>query len=193
MTMNAPRLSNPLKVAFAIVLLCVLAVPASAQRRSSGEQLLSLAVSPSSKWGKPERLQMINLLLTYCREVLAALPTNTPAEAAWVENEGRTTDTRKIARLTSSPEYARFTLQDTFQTCVDRASDLAALQAKHSSNKIGHVEAARLVSLAANFNYDQDILSYAKRAGLDVDQFQLDQMSGIRRMLLVASLRAFEE
>ena len=162
-------------------------------QRSAAEQLVSMAVNPSTPLAKAQRLQLTDLLLTYCRDVLAALPTNTPAEAGWVANEMKTTDMNKVMRLSSSREYARHSLQDTFQACVDRASKLGAEQNRNRATNISRFEAANLVSLAVNFNSTDDVLTYARRAGLDVDQFRLDFMTAIRRMLLFASLRALEE
>lgn len=43
------------------------------------------------------------------------------------------------------------------------------------------------------FNNAEDILLYARRAGLDPGQFRLEFLSSIRRAMLFASLRALEE
>jgi hypothetical protein len=179
--------------AILLAVLVALGAPSAHAQRSAAEELVSMAVNPSTPLGKPQRVQLTQTLITYCKDVLAALPTNTPAEASWVTGEMKTTDANKINRLMSSREYARHSLKDTFQTCVTGATRLLAEQNRNSAAKIGRFEAANYVSLAVNFNSGEDIETFAKRANLDINQFRIDFMGAIRRLLLFASLRALEE
>src|SRR5262245_50525761 len=66
-------------------------------------ELIGMSVTPETDLSLPGRRKFVRVVATYCREVLAALPTNTPREDDWVAAEMKTTDVAKVGRLTSSP------------------------------------------------------------------------------------------
>ncbi|MBI5260254.1 MAG: hypothetical protein HY852_00365 [Bradyrhizobium sp.] len=154
---------------------------------SSYDQILKFALS-SKPYDAAARATLAHLFASYCRDVLAAVPTNTPAEDAWISQEGNTTDANKISRLLQTAEWSRHQLKDTFSTCVTRASELMVIQSKKELDS----EAAAFVSLAANFNEDTDLRSYARRLGMKsiADQFGL--LPTLRRVLMIAALRTLE-
>ncbi len=156
------------------------------------QELMSISVNSSFDYSKAGRERLVTLLLTYCQEFLSALPTNTPNEAAWLANEMNTSDINKVGRVVATREYARYSLQSTFQGCVNATTKLSREQRQRGSQDISRSEAALLVSLAANFNDAADIVTLAKRLGMSVEQFQLDFLHAVRRSLLFASLRTLE-
>ncbi|MCK1511368.1 hypothetical protein IVB22_02025 [Bradyrhizobium sp. 190] len=170
-----------------IGLLLLLVGPSYAQSPTAYSQILKFGFS-----GKPfdasARAELTKLFTAFCRDLLTALPSNTPAEDAWVQQESNTTDVAKLSRLVNTPEYARHQLKDTLSTCAKRASDLAMVQQRGDLR----AEAAGFISLAAIFNEDADLKALAKR--LDIksinDQFQL--LYGIRRVLLISALRTLD-
>jgi hypothetical protein len=68
------------------------------------------------------RIELVRLSDAYCREVLDTVPTNTPAEDAWVTAESKTSDTNRITRLVSSKEWARHQLKETFSECLQKVA-----------------------------------------------------------------------
>lgn len=117
------NLWGPMRLIVLAVAFCFSTSVAHSQS-ATVEQLVSISVNPASPLAKPQRVQLTALLVSYCREVLAALPTNTPAEATWVSNEMKATDSNRNGRLFASREFARYRLQDAFQTCVETATKL---------------------------------------------------------------------
>jgi hypothetical protein len=171
-------------------------VPASAQqeqRSPTVRELLSISVNPNSDFTRPGRAKFVGALARYCHEVLAALPTNTPRDDAWVMAEMNTSDMAKINRLVSSPEYNRYILKDYFTSCEEGTQKIISIQdqASRTENLIRY-EASHLVSLAAIFNNSNDIEAHAQRAGLKPQAFALDFISSVRRALLFAALRTLE-
>jgi hypothetical protein len=156
-------------------------------------ELLSITVDPGSDYTKPGRAKFASVLATYCTEVLKALPTNTPAEDAWVRAEMNTSDMAKTRRLASSPEFSRRELKSVFENCVEATANIMRFQKLTKRNdSAARLEAAELVRLALNFNYDNDIRAYASRAGLSSNAWKLDFLHSIRWALLVAALRTLE-
>lgn len=171
----------------ALAVALVLVSPSQAQSLSAYSRILKFGLS-----GKPydaaARAELTKLFVGFCRDVLAIVPTNTPAEDAWVRQEGNTTDVAKISRLVSSAEYARQQLKETFSTCVTRASDLASFQQRGD----WRAEAAGFVSLAAVFNEDGDLKALAERLQIKTIEDQFLLLYTVRRTLLIAALRTLD-
>jgi hypothetical protein len=154
----------------------------------AARELVTIAVRPDTDYTKTGRVRLVRLLSVYCREVIKILPTNTPAEDAWVASEGNTTDIAKVRRLTASREYSRSKLTEIFVRCEQITDTLikpGALAVEY--------EAANLVSLAINFNSDVDIEIYAKNLDIKSEEIGLDFLHAVRWALLVASLRTLEK
>ncbi len=175
------------------VLFLAIAGSSTHAQRSTSEELVTMAVFPTTEYSKAGRARLTTLVLAYCHELLDALPTNKPNEQAWVLNEMKTSDQVKIERLISSVEYSRYYLKDNLDTCVERTERLQKEQQQRGTRDITRFEAANYLSIALIFNSDTDLLFHAKRAGLDIAHFKLDFLSAIRRALLIASMRALED
>jgi hypothetical protein len=117
----------------------------SQQQSSSdaGGQIFKFAFS-KMPYTASARSDLAKLYLAYCRDILVAIPTNTPAEEAWVAEEANTTQFDKINRLYHTKEFARSKLKETFSSCVSTASDLVLAQ----STKDRDLEAAFFIKLA---------------------------------------------
>ena len=132
------------------------------------------------------RVELARRFEAYCREVLDAVPTNTPAEDAWVTTESTTSDVNRLTRLISSVEWARHQLKDTFSECLERVASLQQAQANSSRS----AEAAQFVSLAYTFNQDADLAAFAKRADL---KFPLSPyVNTFRQVLMIAAIRTLD-
>ena len=175
----------------AVALMAIFAATASysqpAKRLSSADQILTFALSKPD-YSPKGRADLAALYSAYCREVLNSVPTNTPAEQAWVAEEGRTTDVKRIARLVQSKEYARHQLQETFSECLSKLSVLTQAQTRNDRGQ----EAAGFVSTAISFNESSDLANYATRVGLTSEEFQFPLLGSIRRVLMIAALRTLD-
>jgi hypothetical protein len=149
----------------------------------AARELISIAVRPDFDYTKLGRAKFVRLLSAYCREILRRLPTNTPSEDAWVASEGKTSDMAKVRRLTSSREFSRKELKDTFSACEQTTDKLI----KPDGLSVAY-EAANLVSLSVTFNNDGDIAIYAPKAEVNPKELGFDFLPSVRRSLLVAAL-----
>ena len=136
-----------------------------------------MSVNPSFEFSKGGRGQFVAILAKYCQEFLNVLPTNTPREEAWVSTEMDTTDINRSGRVLNTSEYARHSLQDTFQFCVNVATRLSREQQRRGSNDITRFEGASLVSLAVNFIPRKTYSPTRSVQELNVEQFRLDFLS----------------
>jgi hypothetical protein len=181
-------------------LLCILAMAplqstmrAQDSERPIARELVSITVNPSSDYTKLGRAKFVRILSTYCTEVMSALPTNTPTEDAWVRAEGNTTDTEKIRRLVSSPEFIRRELKSVFEGCVESTANILRVRKlTEKGDSSARYEAQELLRIAFDLNADNDILLYASRAGLSRAAWRLDFLPSIRKAILVAALRTLE-
>ena len=137
---------------------------------------------------QPDRAAFARAMTDYCGAAIKAMPTNTPAENAWLRNEVNTADMDKIRHLTSTSEYARFRLASLYNDCVDRGKKLLAAQSAGDRR----AEADMFVSLAATFNYDRDLVIYARNAAMNEDRFGVTWIASVRNSFLVAAMRAIE-
>ena len=144
--------------------------------------LFLATTNPDSEYAKGRRI-FVQTLSIYCHEILNRLPTNTPAEDAWVEAESRGTDTNKMNRLLASVEYSRQQLKITFSHCAEFTDQL-----KTADSEIA--EATGLIRLARNFN--ADIVPEATRGGLNPTALAIDFLGAVRLTLLNAALRTLE-
>ena len=161
--------------------------------RPIASQLVSIAVNPSYDLTKAGRSTFVATLADYCAQVLMALPTNTPAEDAWVRAEASTSDLAKIRRLVASPEYGRRALKTICGNCVESTGALKRAQTGLSrGDSAVHSESSELLRIAFDFNNDGDIVAYATHAGLSPEVWRLDFLGAVRKSLLVAALRVLE-
>ena len=133
------------------------------------------------------RVELARLFDAYCREIFDSVPTNTPAEDAWVKTEvsGPVDDFRRMSRLIASTEWARHQLTKTFSDCLQKVALLRQVQ----SQKLLAAEAAQFASLALTFNADTDIDTFAKRANM---KLELSMSSLLRQFLLIAATRTLD-
>jgi hypothetical protein len=94
----------------------------------------------------PNRVELVQLIKVFCREVLDSVPTNTPAEEDWVMKEFKSVggDINRTIRLTSSKEWARHQLVDVFSECLQKVAQLQQAQTQDART----AEAAQFISLA---------------------------------------------
>jgi len=152
--------------------------------QSPQNQILRFAFS-SKPYDEAARAELAKQFGAYCSGVLESLPTNTPAEAAWVTEEAKTTDDAKIARLTQTKEWARHQLKEVFSTCSAKVSEIQAAQ----SRKHRVFESASFLSLALDFNDSGDLQFYAKQIGA---KDKLLAINSLRRTLMIAALRTLD-
>lgn len=159
----------------------------TAKSQTSTNQLLGLVFS-KRPFDAATRTELTSLFAAYCRDVLTAVPSNTPAEEAWVEDESRTSDMAKLVRLGQTMEFARSMVRRTFSECVDTTARLATVQARFDRNR----EAALFVSLAVTFNESADTERFADRIGVNRNDFQFGILGSLRRILMIAALRTLD-
>jgi hypothetical protein len=143
-------------------------------------QFLSESFTPEN------RIELTRRIDVYCRDVLDTVPTNTPAEEAWVMSEFKSVgrDTDRVNRLLSSKEWARYQLKDTFSECLQQVALLRQAQ----TQKARSAEAEHFISLAYTFNQDRDLGAFAKlvspRAGVSAVA-----INTFRQLTMVAAMR----
>jgi len=130
------------------------------------------------------RVELSRLVEAYCREILDVVPTNTPAEDAWVTAESKTSDINRITRLVSTKEWARYQLKETFSECLQKITLLQQAQANNARS----AEAAVFISLAFTFNQDTDLAAFAKRVDLKSEL----SANVLRKFLMIAALRTLD-
>ena len=141
-------------------------------------------------FSKAARERLAELTEAYCSDALTFLPTNTPSEDAWVQNEIKTSDMQKINRLVQTPEFARWRLRDTFRECQLRARSLRQIYAKQTT---AAAEAGGFVSVALQFNESQDTMDQLGSVGIKLGDSRIGLLATIRRILLIAALRAAQD
>jgi hypothetical protein len=182
---------------FAVVIATASATTAQNSKASSANELAALSGRPASDYTAAFRAKLTQTFAAYCQELLNALPTNTPAEDAWVESEQKTTDFTRISRVVSSKEYSRHILKETFSNCRDISSSLIQAQNTSEQDKrtdtYARFEAINLVRLALNFN--DDLKSYLSKIDLNRDRrVELEILLPIfRRELLTATTKALQD
>ena len=135
------------------------------------------------------RIELTRRMAAYCRDVLDNLPTNTPAEEAWVMSEYKSghLEGDRLNRLVSSKEWARYRLKDTFSECLQNVALLQQAQ----TQKARPAEAEYFISLAYTFNQDHDLGAFAKlvtpRAGVSAGT-----LNTFRQLMMVAAMRALD-
>jgi hypothetical protein len=120
-----------------------------AQDTSARDEVLDFAEKPVSEDFRP---RFIGTLAKYCQDVLNALPTNTPAEDAWIAWEEKTKDREKLQRLFDSKEYSRSILRNTFSECKDTTKLLFDIKQMRERAERLRLESSLFIKLALNFN-----------------------------------------
>jgi hypothetical protein len=134
-----------------------------------------------------KRIELTRRMDSYCRDVLDKVPTNTPAEQAWVMSEYKSghLEGDRLHHLISSKEWARYRLKDTFSECLDNVALLQQAQAQ----KINWAEAKYFIILAYTFNQDRDLGAFARlvspRAGVSA-------LATFRQLLMIAAIRTLD-
>jgi hypothetical protein len=139
----------------AVTIAMVTGGTAQNSKSSAMDEVLNYASRPPSDYTADFRAKFAQTLVNYCQDILNALPTNTPAEDAWVTSEEKTGNGAKIQRLINSKEYSRSALKNTFSECKDTATILIELIHEYSnkeSETFSRLEAGQFIKLALNFN-----------------------------------------
>jgi hypothetical protein len=133
--------------------------------------------------------------LANCQEVLNALPTNTPAEDAWVTAEEKSRNGAKMQRLINSKEYSRSALKSTFTECKDTAALLIQIQQlPNKPTADSRLEAFQFIKLALNFNTFLEPYSSKVELNNDVKSALGDlHLHVVRSGLLRAALEALQD
>jgi hypothetical protein len=140
-------------IAAALVAGCVADESAAQNSKSAMDEVIDFASRAQPVYTADFRAKFAHTLANYCQEVLKALPTNTPAEDAWVTAEEKSGNGAKIQRLINSKEYSRSALKNTFTECKDTTALL--IQIQQLPNKTAtdsRLEAGQFIQLALNFN-----------------------------------------
>jgi hypothetical protein len=136
-----------------------------------------------------DRIELTRRIDAYCRDVLDNVPTNTPAEEAWVMSEYKSGQLEgdRLNRLVSSNEWARHQLTDIFSRCLQTAASLQQAQ----TQKVRSAEAEYFIILAYTFNQDHDLGVLAKlvspRAGVSALT-----LNTFRQLFMVAAMRTLD-
>jgi hypothetical protein len=124
-------------------------------------------ISPDGQYLNVEkRSDFANSLSVYCKTTQLALPSNTPQEDKWLNNELRTTDATKIGRVLVSKEYSRFKIQATYGACLNISEQI--LQAQKDFDI--RLEAILYLNLLEEFS-GEDIEFYAQKADVDSNKY----------------------
>jgi hypothetical protein len=150
---------------------------------------------PQSAYTADLRTSFAAALSEYCQAILTALPTNTPAEDAWVASEQKTADVAKFRRVLESAEYNRSLLKDTFSKCGDTTTFLIQLQNTQGkrTSALTNFEAQQFVALAVTFNvFLEDTSSKVKMTADVKSAFDDLHLHVLRTGLLRAALQALQ-
>lgn len=132
----------------------------SAQASDATMRLLT-AEAPSDAFASAQsRDLLVDAADAYCREVRQAFPLNSPAEAAWLDEELRSKDNNRMMRAMDSAEYGRRIAEIFATDCIGFA---AVYKAKGRS--LG------LVGLGLAFSRFQYAQWAAKKNGVAPDKF----------------------
>lgn len=182
------RVLEPIALATAMML--IMAVGAKCETASSEtREVLAIVTSPTFNYDAKGRADFLRALSAYCSATTASLPTNTPQEQDWVETEQNTTDSNKIVRLISTPEWGRYRLGRTYNECVTTTAKISLAQ--HDSDR--RLEAAFWISLSITFNDDDEVKRAAKVASVDLPRHGVYFILHMRRGIMIAAVRAIEE
>lgn len=106
--------------AFALFITAIfLADPLSAQQRLRSVDELNTQIFATNRNEPQNRRQFYQSLERFCLEFASIIPTNTPAEQRWIENELRTTDGIRISRALSTIEWQRSSIHNDFNKCLN--------------------------------------------------------------------------
>lgn len=153
--------------------------------RSSAESDL-IRNSFNQTYSPANRVKLSRRSEAYCREVLDTVPTNTPAEDAWVNEELKFSDIDRMTRLGSSKEWARRQLKETFSECLR----IVALLRQAQANNARSAEAVQFISLAYTFNQVTDLAAFAKR--VDLKSELAIAVNLFRQNLMIAAMRTLD-
>ncbi|MET4331354.1 hypothetical protein ABIB80_007214 [Bradyrhizobium sp. i1.15.2] len=187
-------MTNPVaKMPFALLTLGLMLGPATTAAHSQ-----ATATAPPSAEGElfrlsfdhafnpANRVELARRFEAYCREVLDTVPTNTPAEDAWVTAESKTSDIKRINRLVSTKEWARHRLKETFSECLQKVPLLQKAQVNNARS----AEAVQFISLAYSFNQVADLAVFAKR--VDLKSELAVPLNLFRQTLMIAAMRTLD-
>ena len=151
---------------FIIAIGAASAAVAQGNKPSAVAEIITFASKPQSDYTAEYRAKFAQAVANFCQGVLDALPTNTPAEDAWVASEGKTKNPTKFIRLLNSKEYNRHFLKTTFSDCKDTAGKTVEMvQQLKRTGKVSSLEASQLIKLAQLF--DGSIGSYSANIEMD--------------------------
>jgi len=168
-------------------------------KTSAMDEVLNLSVRPQSEFTADFREKFAQTLVNYCQGLLESLPTNTPAEDAWVDAEERTRDAAKIQRLWKSKEYSRSNLKAIFSKCKETTTILIEMiqhfsKKPESSESSARLEADQFIKLALNFDAYLETYSSNVEVSKDVrSSFDDIHLHVIRLGLLRAARGALQD
>ncbi len=158
---------------------------------SKGDAILNFGVLTDGDF----RPKFLLTLETYCQQVLSALPTNTPAEDAWIASEEKTKDTEQLRRLFSSKEYSQSVLKRTFSDCKETIALLDKIQfMKEGGNERVRLEARQFIKLALKFNVSLE--PYLSKVELNKDikaKLGDGYLAVVRQGLLTAAVKTLQD
>lgn len=159
------------------------------------DDVISLAGRPPADYTADFRANFAKAVQRLCRGALDALPTNTPAEDAWVASEGKSKDAAKFVRLLKSKEYNRSVLKTTFSDCAEAATTLVEInRTLRGTETFSRFEAGQFIKLAQLF--DVSIESYSSNIEMSKEMkgsFDDLHLTFIRRGMLRAAREALQD
>lgn len=182
------KLKQSNRMALILMLSCQLTSAAHSQpakTRPKSVEILTFGFQ-TKDYSPKGRAELAKLFRDYRSEILEVVPTNTPAEQAWVDEESRANDTRRLVRLAETKEHARSYLKGFFASCASNASQLLQYQSQNDQkNEVSH-----FVKLGLLFSPDAEILARAKRVDINREEFGFVMLGELRQILLIAALGA---
>ena len=114
------------------------------------------------------RGSLATALRTYCESVLVQVPSNTPEEDRWVDNEykelqlsvGASGWEQRMERVNSSPENARKSLRHIFYECSSLANKIDGSETKPATDALIWAQLSRL------FSAEEEVWRFADIVGL---------------------------
>jgi len=114
----------------------------------------------------PDRKALAAAGLVYWKSFDSRIPRNSPAVLDWLHKELATTDSQRIGRAISTPEYAFWTLSETSSNCVDLFQEAVSTVGKSPLREL-----CIWTKTLRCYKDPGDILSYLKRTGLSNGQY----------------------
>ena len=166
---------KPIQIFFAALSMLVTTNPVFAADPIPEFNSIFQSISQGDYLDPNKRTKLVLSIARYCRTSLAYLPTNTPQETKWLNEESKTSDLTKLGQLFNSKEYARHKIGTTYTSCV--ATTTQILDAQKAKNT--PLEAQLYLVLLEDFT-SGDTAFYAQKADIDLSKYGMGLFGLVR-------------